>query len=671
MSSFSWLHLTDLHQGMKKHWLWPGVREMFFDDLKRLHDKCGPWDLVLFTGDLVLQGKDEEFQKVNIILDELWDFLRSLGSSPKLLAVPGNHDMARPSIEEPSVILLRDWDNHEEVQTKFWEEEASPYRQVISKAFENYSAWWKGSSFKPDNIKTGLLPGDFSVSIEKEGAKLGIVGLNTAFLQLTGDNYKNKLALHTRQFHEACDDDGPNWAKQHHACLLLTHHSPTWLNHGSKRHINQEITSHGRFAAHLCGHMHEADYREITEGGTGTRRIWQGCSLFGLEYFGQKNKRLHGYTAGKIELRAKEGNLLFWPREVRLQGEQRGIAPDHSLSLTDAQHTAPSSFALLREYRHTAKWQGLSDNIDALSEKLRADVENGWLVSEIRQTALERRKVQDEITRSERTVKVFISYSHDSEKHREKVRELMERLQRRGIECDVDLLHEIPPQGWSKWMYKRIEQIKFVLVVCSEAYYQYIGDNKLDKNGGVDWKGPVITEAIYAKYCRNTPCIPILFSLNDKDYIPPFLHNMSRYDVSAEEGYDHLYRRITSKRMELVKSSYAPKITDSPVPNADSGRDRRSRQREKIKLNCQQLNGYLEKWDKLNDEQRVYQEEIYGLETQISETSDHERKRVLEACRNQAVMERRYVESSQKSLDFWIEEVKKQITPEEACVCCN
>jgi hypothetical protein len=37
--SFSWLHLTDLHQGMKaQDWLWPGVKEIFFQDLERLHD---------------------------------------------------------------------------------------------------------------------------------------------------------------------------------------------------------------------------------------------------------------------------------------------------------------------------------------------------------------------------------------------------------------------------------------------------------------------------------------------------------------------------------------------------------------------------------------------------------------------------------------------------------
>jgi 3',5'-cyclic AMP phosphodiesterase CpdA len=57
MSTFNWLHLTDLHLGMagQKH-LWPNIRDIFYDDLRKPHKQCGPWDAVLFTGDLVQRG---------------------------------------------------------------------------------------------------------------------------------------------------------------------------------------------------------------------------------------------------------------------------------------------------------------------------------------------------------------------------------------------------------------------------------------------------------------------------------------------------------------------------------------------------------------------------------------------------------------------------------------
>ncbi len=354
MTCFSWLHFTDLHRGMKEqHWLWPGVREIFFEDLKKLHDKCGPWDLVLFTGDLTQCGSSEDFQKVDEILQQLWTVFKKLGSVPKLLTVPGNHDLFRPDRKKPAVKLLRQWNTDPEVREDFWNEEYSEnYRQVIKEAFTNYTTWWNKQPYKPEDVNPGILPGDLSVTIEKDTAKLGIVGLNTSFLQLTDGDYKGKLALHTLQFQKVCGSDGPAWAKQHHACLLLTHHPPVWLHPDSQKHLNTEITDHGRFVVHLCGHAHDTAYREIAEGGAETRRIWQGSSLFGLQYFGKQNEaqRLHGYMAGRIELEEKAGKLMFWPREARLQGGQRNIVPDQSVVLTDEQHTQPREFNLLQPY---------------------------------------------------------------------------------------------------------------------------------------------------------------------------------------------------------------------------------------------------------------------------------------------------------------------------------
>ena len=131
MVQINWLHLTDLHRGMKEGgWLWPSVRESFFDDLKRLHDKCGPWDLVLFTGDLAQRGQSSEFEQVDHILAQLWKLLRELGSDPKLLAVPGNHDLVRPDLRIPAVKLLLRWTQELQVQEEFWDSEDSPFPKL-------------------------------------------------------------------------------------------------------------------------------------------------------------------------------------------------------------------------------------------------------------------------------------------------------------------------------------------------------------------------------------------------------------------------------------------------------------------------------------------------------------------------------------------------------------
>jgi hypothetical protein len=343
--SFGWLHLTDLHFGMSgQKWLWPNIREEFFRDLEKLHRKAGPWDLVLFTGDFVQKGGADEFQKLNDLFVELWGHLRGLGSTPFLLGVPGNHDLVRPDPAKAAVVALRTSWADDQVQDEFWKKPGSDYRKVVQKAFKNYDSWWDAHT-RPrlDSHRTGLLPGDFSATLEKDGVRLGVVGLNTTFLQLQGCDYEGKLALSPQQFHQACGGDGAAWVRGHQVCLLLTHQPPHWLTPESRRDLYGEVARPGRFAAHLFGHMHEPSVRTLAQGGADARREWQGCSLFGLEEWGEgKKQRLHGYAAGRIEVAGDQGTIRQWPRRaVRHQAEHLHIVPDPSCSLEEDGGTRP------------------------------------------------------------------------------------------------------------------------------------------------------------------------------------------------------------------------------------------------------------------------------------------------------------------------------------------
>ena len=68
---------------------------------------------------------------------------------------------------------------------------------------------------------------------------------------------------------------------------------------------------------------------------------------------------------------------------------------------------------------------------------------------------------------------VFISYSHDSDEHREKVLGLSECLRRDGFETRLDqYVNGTPPEGWPRWMLDPLDAADFVLVVCTETYYR-------------------------------------------------------------------------------------------------------------------------------------------------------------------------------------------------------
>nr|VFK12840.1 MAG: Calcineurin-like phosphoesterase [Candidatus Kentron sp. LPFa]VFK30593.1 MAG: Calcineurin-like phosphoesterase [Candidatus Kentron sp. LPFa] len=367
MTTFSWLHLTDLHYGVPEYdWMWSEeTKTGFYRDLKKLHEACGPWDLILFTGDLTDvkavgndSGKRPELWKK---LDEKIEEIRqkvakfSDGEEPLFLAVPGNHDLERSKEHDPAAKCLahRFWDG--DVQKDFWSEQSKHYRSVVKRAVQRYSEWWephakrlrsspKFRDCQAKDYREGWLPGEFSVTIEKEGCRLGIIGLNTSFMHVVSGRKEGEIALHLRQITEACGERSVEWARRHHACLLMTHHPPEWLDerHFERWLSNSMSSDSGEpyLFCHLCGHLHEArhDDKSLYQ--------FQARSLFGIRKpRGEKVNRRHGYAAGRIELFEQNGTLRFWPRAA-MEKNPGKLGPDTELELTENNHTKIVGFQL-------------------------------------------------------------------------------------------------------------------------------------------------------------------------------------------------------------------------------------------------------------------------------------------------------------------------------------
>lgn len=346
---FTWLHLTDFHFGLKgQACLWPNLREPFFEDLAQLHASTGPWQAVLFTGDFVQAGTAPEFSDMQAeVLERLWTKLQELGSTDTvLLAVPGNHDLVRPNLNQASAELqaILERGGFEKIEEAFWSDPSSPYRQIVNEALQNYASWWTKNELRPKGIKDGLLPGDFSCSLELGNKRVGIVGLNTTFLQLQGGDYQGHLNWNARQLHEVCDEDAPDWVKGHDACILLTHQGPAWLSSQAREQERAEIAPPGRFAVHLYGHMHEPVITQTTVGNSPRSRLeFQGRSVFGMEEFGEPptRRRSHGYAVGQIDFSNQQPTIRFWPRKASNSlGEWRFHADVENAALQNDNGTA-------------------------------------------------------------------------------------------------------------------------------------------------------------------------------------------------------------------------------------------------------------------------------------------------------------------------------------------
>ncbi|MBD2124750.1 toll/interleukin-1 receptor domain-containing protein [Trichocoleus sp. FACHB-262] len=196
---------------------------------------------------------------------------------------------------------------------------------------------------------------------------------------------------------------------------------------------------------------------------------------------------------------------------------------------------------------------------------------------------------------AEGAIRVFISYSRDSEEHQKKVLGLAQALRDDGIDCMIDEF-VLSPDNWDRWMLNQIDESDFVLIICSERYYRrYRGQEEASKGLGVTWESTLIMGRIYDAQGKNGKFHPVFFGSPDKAIIPDGIrtsfYNLSQYDLPNLEtnpdrlkndgGYKELYRLLTDQPFVVPKKVGSLKkleplhgqselLTVSPSQDADS-----------------------------------------------------------------------------------------------------
>ena len=153
---------------------------------------------------------------------------------------------------------------------------------------------------------------------------------------------------------------------------------------------------------------------------------------------------------------------------------------------------------------------------------------------------------------------VFVSYSHDTKEwqikngnpdtHRDRVFDLVQKLEGEGVKCVIDRRVVNPLEGWPRWMMNGIEDADFVLVIASETYdRRFRGKEEPDKGHGAQWEGAIITQEIYEANGKNQKFVPVIFEHEDAAHIPVPLRSATRHDVNSDKGYDELYFYLTNQ----------------------------------------------------------------------------------------------------------------------------
>lgn len=143
---------------------------------------------------------------------------------------------------------------------------------------------------------------------------------------------------------------------------------------------------------------------------------------------------------------------------------------------------------------------------------------------------------------------VFISYSHDSAEHANRVLALANQMIQDGVDCTLDQYESSPLEGWPQWMDKHIRNADFVLMICTEVYFHRVmGEEETGKGLGVKWEGKLIYQHLYNADATNLKFIPVLFEYCKVEHIPTPLQGATRYCVDTPQGYEDLYRRLTDQ----------------------------------------------------------------------------------------------------------------------------
>jgi tetratricopeptide (TPR) repeat protein len=172
---------------------------------------------------------------------------------------------------------------------------------------------------------------------------------------------------------------------------------------------------------------------------------------------------------------------------------------------------------------------------------------------------------------------IFISYSHDSQEHVDRVLALANRLRKDGLDCVLDQYENSPSEGWPKWMDRHLKTSEYVIIICTETYGKRVMDGESPGKGkGVKWESTLTYQYIYDSDSKNTRFIPVVFDPGDCQYIPTILKGANNYCVNTQEGYDDLYRRLTSQpgieKPELgTKRTLPPKKITGDFPEGEAG----------------------------------------------------------------------------------------------------
>jgi small GTP-binding protein len=295
-SGIGWLHLSDLRIGSRIHALSrPDVRSLLEADLRRLHSVSGPWDLVAITNASPLP----EPHVAESTLVWLWTFVQELGSTPRLVIVPGPHDrspIASPldEVNEVSFDVMPALLRQSSVTARFAE-------------FDRFADLLHINLGLP-RPPGGMFPGDGSLVIERDGMRVGVLGMNSS-VQSLGPGH-----VEPSQLISACGGELERWVARCDAVLLVISHGASLDDRSFQllSLIDAPLVS-------VCG---GGDRVATATTPGGRTQLWTAAPQLAVFEPG-----MFGYRAGRLASHARQLQARLWSRHLFIEDGVERLGP--------------------------------------------------------------------------------------------------------------------------------------------------------------------------------------------------------------------------------------------------------------------------------------------------------------------------------------------------------
>jgi hypothetical protein len=167
-------------------------------------------------------------------------------------------------------------------------------------------------------------------------------------------------------------------------------------------------------------------------------------------------------------------------------------------------------------------------------------------------------------------IRVFISYTQESQEHNDLAVGIANRLRKIGFQSDIDQYHY--NEKWPLWMEKSIQESDFVLVICTETYRNRWDANEEEGKGlGAQWEGNLVRNELYQSPRRNDKFIPVVFDETYRKFIPIPLADVTRIDIGTKlEYFEKLQKRLLGQapvQMPPIGTSHASIVEANKFPN--------------------------------------------------------------------------------------------------------